>query len=269
MSLLSSSPYSLPSPSRLRKPQTRLIRVEDPGHLGFDYTIRLSKRKSAAIEVRAGKVIVAAPHRAAQRDLKQWVDDKASWIRDKLQQQTQRKQQIPERRCVDGEFWPWLGESLTLKLTSGPKLHCERHGQAIWVYLSKRITNNAEKPLACSVQKALQNWYQQQALLLLETKTQNVCQQLQKHYPQALCHKVQLRKTRSKWGHCTRQGVIQYNWLIVQAPEWIVDYLVIHECCHLVHHNHSRSYWELVSRLCPDYDSARRWLHQHGHTLVI
>ncbi|WP_439133359.1 M48 family metallopeptidase [Pseudomaricurvus sp.] len=258
-----------PSPSLLRKPQTRLITVEDPGHLGFDYKIRLSKRKSAAIEVRSGKVVVAAPHRVAQRDLKQWVNEKAAWIRDKLQQQAEREDEIPERQFVDGEAWPWLGESLTLRLVSGPKLLCERHDGHLQIALPKRITSNPDKPITTAVQKALQSWYQQQAQSLLEAKTQAVCQQLQKNFPQAQYQKVQLRRTKSKWGHCTRQGVIQYNWLIVQAPEWIVDYLVVHECCHLVHHNHSRHYWNLVANLNPDYDSARRWLHQHGHTLVV
>lgn len=257
---------ALSSPSLLRKPKPRLLVVTDTG-LGFDYTIRLSARKSAAIEVRAGKVLVAAPLRATQRELKQWVTAKADWIRDKLAQQAQRQQQIPQRQFCDGEHWPWLGQPLTLRLISGVKTGCEQRDQELVVSLSKRA--QASNAAAASVAKALQGWYQQQAQHLLEAKTTAVCQQLQQHYPQAHCQRVQLRRTKSKWGHCTRHGVIQYNWLIVQAPEWIVDYLVIHECCHLVHHNHSRLFWQLVASLCPKYASARRWLQEHGHTLIL
>lgn len=250
----------------LPKPKTRLIAVEDPGHLGFGYTIRLSARKSAAIEVRAGKVLVAAPLRATQTELKQWVTAKADWIRDKLAEQSQRQQQVPQRQFRDGELWPWLGDALTLRVIPGPRTECVRRGEELVLSVSRRASSHSPVTV---VQKVLQTWYQQQAQTLLEQKTARVCQQLQQRYPQAQCQRVQLRRTKSKWGHCTRQGVIQYNWLIAQAPEWVVNYLVIHECCHLVHHNHSRAFWGLVASLCPDYARARGWLHQHGHTLVL
>ena len=80
---------------------------------------------------------------------------------------------------------------------------------------------------------------------------------------------IRLRLTRSKWGHCTRSGIIQYNWLIALAPESVVDYLVIHEVCHRRHLNHSRAYWQLVESLCPDYLRRRQWLKDWGHTLVL
>ena len=261
MSIFSSQPL-------LRKANPPLIPVPDSGHLGFDYTIRLSSRKSAAIEVRAGKVLVAAPLRATQTELKQWVAAKADWIRDKLAQQCQRHLQVPQRSFTDGEPWPWLDETLTLHIDPGSKTGCRRDGQALRVTLSKR-TLASDKPNALHVQKALQDWYLQQAQTLLAAKTEAVCRQLRLRYPQTRCQRVQLRRTKSKWGHCTRQGVIQYNWLVTQAPEWVVDYLVVHECCHLVHHNHSRSYWALVGSLYPNYATARRWLQEHGHTLIL
>lgn len=256
-----------PLPSLLRNSKTRLLAVTDPGHLGFDYTIRLSARKSATIEVRGGKVLVAAPLRAVQAELQEWVTAKAGWIREKLAQQAERHQQIPQRHFHNGEAWPWLDDTLTLRLVSGTRNSCQRRGTDLEVALSKRTL--ASDNTAAAVARALQGWYQQQAQSLLEQKTAAVCRQLQTRYPQAHCQRVQLRRTRSKWGHCTRQGVIQYNWLITQAPEWVVDYLVVHECCHLVHHNHSRTFWGLVASLCPRYASARQWLRERGHTLVI
>lgn len=256
-----------PLPALLRKSKPRLLAVADPGHLGFDYTIRLSARKSAAIEVRAGKVLVAAPLRASPTELQQWVTAKAGWIRDKLEQQSERHQQIPQRQFQDGEVWSWLDETLTLRLASGTRSGCQRRGAELWVSLSKRTLTGGNT--AAAVARNLQAWYQAHAQTLLEHKTAAVCQQLQIRYPQASCQRVQLRRTRSKWGHCTRQGVIQYNWLITQAPEWVVDYLVVHECCHLVHHNHSATFWGLVASLCPQYAAARQWLRQNGHTLVL
>ncbi|GAB3099181.1 M48 family metallopeptidase [Aestuariicella hydrocarbonica] len=247
------------------QPKARMIAVDDPGHLGFDYTIRLSRRQSAAIEIRHGKVLVAAPHRTAQRDLKLWVEQKAHWIRSKLKQQAQRQAQIPTPQFSEGETWPWLGHPMTLSIRQGKQLGAQHHGQSLFISLSPR----SRKPAADQIKTALQSWYQQQALTLLETKTQSTCARLQQLGYSVQHTRTQLRRTKSKWGHCTRQGVIQYNWLIAQAPEWVVDYLVVHECCHLVHHNHSRTYWNLVATLYPDYALARQWLNQHGHTLTL
>lgn len=243
-----------------KKQAPRIIPVEDPGHLGFPYTIRLSQRKSAAIEIRNGKVLVAAPQRVAQRELKQWVEQKADWIRDKLEQQAVRQDEIRPPQYTCGEHWPYLGETLELVVQTASRSDAQRLGQQLIISLSSR----SRKPQQEHVKQLVQQWYQQQALALLSQKTHAISEQLQR-----VCREVRLRRTKSKWGHCTRDGVIQYNWLIMQAPPWVVDYLVAHECCHLVHHNHSRAYWALVNQINPNVKSARLWLNQHGHKLIV
>lgn len=241
-------------------PAPRLIPVAAKEQLGFDYLIRLSSRKSATIEVRPEEVRVSAPHRTAQRDLKQWVKEKAPWIREKLAEQQARQNQIPQRSYCEGARWPYRGRDLTLKLQSGPRACAQRQGDILLVCLSKR----SRKPEAEQVAAVVQNWYQQQALTILTEKSEHVCEALGRSY-----RNIRLKRTKSKWGHCTIQGDLQYNWLIMQAPEAVIDYLVVHECCHLVHHNHSRQFWDLVAQHCPDYPSAKTWLRERGHQLTI
>ena len=76
---------------------------------------------------------------------------------------------------------------------------------------------------------------------------------------------IKLRKTKSKWGHCTSQGIIQYNWLIMLAPYSIIDYMITHEVCHLIHMDHSRRFWNLVESICPNYEDYIQWLKDHEH----
>ena len=76
---------------------------------------------------------------------------------------------------------------------------------------------------------------------------------------------IKLRKTKSKWGHCTSKGIIQYNWLIMLAPYSIIDYMITHEICHLIHMDHSRNYWNLVESICPSHKSYVSWLKKHEH----
>ena len=80
---------------------------------------------------------------------------------------------------------------------------------------------------------------------------------------------VSLRKTKSKWGHCTSAGTIQFNWLIMMAPYAIIDYMIAHEVCHLVYMDHSDRFWDLVESVCPDYDYYMTWLKDHEHRYWI
>ncbi len=230
------------------------------GELGFDYVIRLSSRKSASIEIRDTEVRVSAPHRAPQRELKRWVSDKAPWIRTKLAEQQRREKQIPTRSFEQNERWPFMGGSFTLNIQPGKRNHSELIDHELIITLS----NRSQKPQRDQVAAVLQAWYQQQAQTVLSHKAKVISARLN-----AGIRSIKLRRTKSKWGHCTAQGDLQFNWLIMQAPETVIDYLVIHECCHLIHHNHSGEFWRLVESLCPDYRKAKQWLAECGHQLEL
>ena len=79
--------------------------------------------------------------------------------------------------------------------------------------------------------------------------------------------RVTIRDQRSRWGSCGRDGHICLNWRLVLMPEWVRDYVLIHELMHLRRMDHSPKYWKLVSEACPGYQDARRWLRQHGRGL--
>ncbi len=79
--------------------------------------------------------------------------------------------------------------------------------------------------------------------------------------------RVSVRNQKSRWGSCSRQGTICLNWRLVQAPETVRDYIILHELAHLRHLNHSRAFWKEVARFCPDYRQAEAWLRKHGPLL--
>ena len=112
----------------------------------------------------------------------------------------------------------------------------------------------------------LAKWMRQEAEHYLNTRTLELEQQL---CPPKPVTAVQFRKTKSKWGHCTSKGEIQLNWLLIMAPPDVMDYVMIHELCHLTHMNHSKAYWQLVAQFCPNYQQHKQWLNQHGHKISI
>lgn len=78
---------------------------------------------------------------------------------------------------------------------------------------------------------------------------------------------VALRDTQSRWGSCSHTGRLMFSWRLVFAPLYVLDYVILHECCHLIHHNHSAAFWKLCHNLYPSTDEARRWLKNYGKTL--
>jgi hypothetical protein len=79
---------------------------------------------------------------------------------------------------------------------------------------------------------------------------------------------VQIRDQRSRWGSCSTRGTLSFNWRLVLAPFEVLDYVVVHELCHLREPNHSRRFWGLVECRRPDWRTRRDWLHEHGPELL-
>ena len=79
--------------------------------------------------------------------------------------------------------------------------------------------------------------------------------------------KISVRNQRWRWGSCSPRGHICLNWRLVTMPDWVRDYVIIHELMHLRRMDHSRKFWKLVAAECPDYQAARRWLHENGRAL--
>ena len=80
--------------------------------------------------------------------------------------------------------------------------------------------------------------------------------------------RIALRDQRSRWGSCSSRGTLSFNWRLVLAPHDVLDYVVVHEVCHLVEHNHGPAFWRLVERRRPEYREPKRWLDDHGWEIL-
>jgi hypothetical protein len=80
--------------------------------------------------------------------------------------------------------------------------------------------------------------------------------------------RIAIRDTRSRWGSCSQGGTLSFTWRLALAPRVILDYVVVHELCHLRHHDHSKRFWSLLERVRPTYVDEERWLDAHGWELL-
>ena len=232
-----------------------------PSALPFSYSlVRSARRRSLGIEVCKAKVVVRVPQFVATSEAEQFVRAKSTWIQQKLAQQSQQIESAPLRQYLPGSQVPFLGSHLSLVINRQSQAAVVQYGDQLILGLSSRSRQSPEE----QARRLVSQWYQQKALQLLTLKTNVLVARA------GLVHRgVTVKATRSKWGHCTAQGAIQYNWQILLAPEPVVDYLVAHEVSHLRHHNHGAEFWQLVANLCPDYKKHRAWLKANGLQLTL
>ncbi|MFC6633159.1 M48 family metallopeptidase [Microbulbifer taiwanensis] len=218
--------------------------------------VRSRRRKRLGLVLAASGVEVRIPERCAARHGHQFLQENIEWVRAQLLRADERAAQVPVYRYRFGESFPWLGRRLPLQ-------RAQRSGDS-GIDEAINLYSRSRDPDESQLQTALQRIYQREALALLTEKSQRLAEKLELDVSS-----VRVRRTRSKWGHCSIRGELQYNWLVCLAPEPVVDYLVAHEVCHLRHHNHSRAFWLLVESVCPRYRELRRWLRDNGHRLVV
>ena len=75
---------------------------------------------------------------------------------------------------------------------------------------------------------------------------------------------ITIRDQKTRWGSCSSRGTLSFNYRLIYGPAGPLDYVVVHELCHLTHMNHSKDFWNMVERIMPDYRIYKQWLREHG-----
>jgi predicted metal-dependent hydrolase len=222
--------------------------------LPFDYEVVRSRRKTLSIHVKSGKVTIQSPLKASSAWISEFIKDNVSWVEGKIKDQRVKAQEVLV--LAEGRNVPFLGKPRRLHLVVAKQQKVELHEHELVLHVQAK---SAER-----VEKLFSNWLLEQAREYMPAQTTRTAKAL------GLDHKLKkvvFRKTRSKWGHCEDNGLIQFNQLVMMAPQAVIDYLIVHETCHLRHLDHSPRFWKAVSVLCPDYKVHRDWLNKNGHKL--
>ncbi len=220
--------------------------------------IRSSKRKTSAIKIQKGQVYVRVPKWLSQVAIEFLVINKTRWITEKLTHQ-QSLLALPAKAFSSGERYGYLGCEYVLTVVIGMTTTIKLDQDHLIVTVRDQCLDNK-----AIIKALLINWYKQEALVALKLKMQ--------HYAAIIGVQptsITIKTYKARWGSCSLSGAIQFNWKLMMAPECVVDYVVVHELCHLLHHNHSPAFWAAVSQYCPDYRNHSAWLKRHGASLDI
>ena len=219
---------------------------------GFPFhveVVRTDRKRSASIRLLGDLVKVIVPMTLSDSRIRDLIVKRTSWIKSKLQEQSDRPI-AASREYVSGETVTYLGKNYRLKVLIGdqPSMKLKRG------YVEATITQSDLNPEK-TIRSLLQDWYRSLAERRLCEKTVRLAQVIGVN-PSS----VTIKDYKSRWGSCSTKGDISYNWRIILAPHSIVDYVVVHELCHMLEHNHSSKYWKHVERHVPRWRECREWL---------
>jgi predicted metal-dependent hydrolase len=228
------------------------------------YTLLKTKRKTIGIIIdRNGEVRVHAPFRASKKQIYEVVQKRADWVERIVNEIKARNSKLICRQFVGGEKILYLGREYTLEILekdSGKPEVLVRE-DTVSVCISPGLPGEDRKQ---AVKEALTKWYRQRFSEIVNERVEKYSLQLKA----APC-KVAIKDQKTMWGSCSKKGNINLNWKLVMAPVEIIDYVIVHELCHLKVMSHSKEFWNLVASVLPNCEKSRKWLKANGYMLAI
>ncbi len=233
--------------------------------LPFSYTLRRSTRsKRLRILVSDGKVEAVAPPKLAAHKIHQFVCAKQDWVMQalaKMAQKTAQQAALAPSVCGDGTTIPYLGRHYPLTVQPSPLKRIKITFDNGFIAHLPNTLALAERNEAITM--ALHAWLKKQAMQQVQRLVD-----IHANRQQLVPRSINIRSQKSRWGSCGIHNDIQINWLLILAPIEVLEYVVVHELCHLRERNHSANFWALVAWHLPNYQAQRLWLKQWGRQLM-
>ncbi len=221
-----------------------------------------SRRRTVRIRVAAvDRIEVTAPLRFPKAEIAALLRGREAWIARQLAKLAAVAASPVNAAAEPGAELLYLGQARRLTVLWGGVARAEVDAEDERIFAQLPAAPPPEQAAVLSA--ALRGWYIERARAVLTERTA--------HWAGALGvrpRRIFIREQKSRWGSCSSRGNVSYNWRVVMAPPAVVDYLVIHELCHMKEANHSAAFWRLVEEADPDYKEHRRWLRTHGALLT-
>jgi predicted metal-dependent hydrolase len=222
---------------------------------------RSVRRKTVALTMDQGKLVVTAPHEVSLSRLNDVVRRKAAWVVLRMRRAAQQLPLPPEREFVTGETVLYRGRQLRLKVVET----CDEKRTRMWagwyeVSLDRRLHGDARRrELRIRLAASLREHAERHLPMFLSS----LCDRFQVRAPELL-----VREQHKRWGSCDTKGVLRINWRIIQCSQTLIDYVLAHELVHRQHRTHGTEFWSALARWMPDYEQRRQRLRELGPFLV-
>jgi predicted metal-dependent hydrolase len=221
--------------------------------------VRSPTAKKLRIKVGPDGVVVVLPEGRDDREAAAFIRNERAWVAEQLERIRQlRAVRRPSAR--DDAHTLFRGDIVVVRVV---------HSQT-WRAPNKVAFERGAITVTCKPHsktapaRSLENWLRKQARARIEQHIAEVGKRL-KRAP----NRIYVMGQRTKWGNCSVLGNLSFNWRLVMAPDFVLNYIVTHEMVHLAVPDHSRKFWLTVQSLCPETERARQWLVANGHRIQL
>lgn len=235
------------------------------GDMEISYSIVRTSRKTIGIVVEPdGKVIVKTPIDLEQQKIFDTIYNKRKWIADKLKLTKEIKKPIPiKHELVSGEKILLKNRLIRLKIYTYPnkRSRITYAFKTLYIYINETLSQGEKEE---EIKRVLINWYKEKALNIITNRIEKFLELID-----FKTQKIKIRDQKLRWGSCTKDGKLIFNWRIVMAPISAIDYVIIHELSHMKEPMHSAKFWDTVKSFFPNYKKWKEWLRIHGPNLDL
>jgi predicted metal-dependent hydrolase len=229
--------------------------VLDDGPLHFE--LRRSSRRSIGISVQpGGTVVVTAPKRASMGKILETLQEHGAWVRRQVSNLRDAPQPPPTPKWMDGEPHAFLGRAYPLRLIQSEEKGVWRTDEEILVHLPKPSKREM-------VRKLVEGWEQEEARAVFLHRMDLLIRSTSALELSAV-PKLKLRRMKARWGSCSEDGTILMNTHAIKVPLKLVEYILVHELCHLKVPNHSSDFWAHMDRCLPDWKRRKEALDRQA-----
>ncbi len=197
---------------------------------------------------------VTAPIGTTEKRVFEKVKGKANWIIQNIYSYKHMHYIHIDREFVNGESFMYLGRNYSLQI----ELDLSIKEPKVKLFRGKFIITAPNKNEE-DIRQAMELWYRCKAKQIIGLKVKYY----QKYFnivPTA----IKVKEQKKRWASCTSKNELLFNWRCIMAKANALDYIIVHEMCHMYHRNHSKEFWEQVALVFPDYEVRKEWLKNYG-----
>jgi predicted metal-dependent hydrolase len=211
---------------------------------GLRFQVRRGpRRKTLGLTVdRAGELVVHSPLATNREELREWVNTRLLWVHRKLALKEHLNRPSRRLEYVSGESFFWIGRNYRLKLVDEASYPLSLEGQRF--FLRRKDRKDAADHF--------RRWYIRQGAAFINDR--GIWWQPRLNVQAA---KVTVGELGYRWGSCGKGHRLYFNWRLLQLPLRFIDYIVVHEMAHLIEHNHTRKFWEIIGYVLPDWEQRK------------
>ncbi len=229
--------------------EAKLYSVEY-GQSEIAFLLNFKDRKTLAIHVYPDcSVVVDVPANTPLEKVKKTVVKRAKWIRKQQRYFDRYPLVLPARKYVSGEAFRYLGKQYTLKIDRGLMNQVKLLRGQLYVHATYTSPKH--------IKDLVDRWYRDKAVRVFEERFSECLKQVERKIGVEHDGRFTLRAMKTRWGSCSKNHLITLNPELIAAPKECIDYVIIHELCHVVEHNHSKEFYRLLEKVIPDWEKRK------------